>query len=302
MGIFNLIEPFSPTYLSNSIIFFIMGFYNSMIHSSAIKYAAIAQFVLFTVTWMVSIPMKDVSIVDITWGLAFVSQALFYYLFSENPTWEQLVFTILICLSGLRLAIHIGIRKMYEGEDKRLKVLFRDKWGSNFWWISYFIVFLPQLLINMIIGLAIYAFNFAHYRYETCPYRYAFGTFLMVFGLVWQAVGDAQLQNFKIKPENRDKLYTGGLWKLSRHPNYIGDTLFWWGVYAINLSAYVGITIFSPLLLNILLRFLSGVPVTERFLLEHYGDKYRAYQRTTNTFLPWFPSQNKEVLDDPINA
>ena len=115
------------------------------------------------------------------------------------------------------------------------------------------------------------------------------GFLLWIFGLFFESMGDYQLMRFKSDPSNRGKLLTRGLWKYTRHPNYFGEAVVWWGFYIIAFAAGSWWTIFSPILMTILLMKVSGVAMLERTMKAKPG--YEEYRKKTNAFVPWFPKK-----------
>jgi steroid 5-alpha reductase family enzyme len=113
------------------------------------------------------------------------------------------------------------------------------------------------------------------------------GAVLWVFGFLFESIGDLQLMLFKANPANRGKLFTGGLWKYTRHPNYFGEAVLWWGFYLIAVAAGKWWTLFSPVIMTYLLLRVSGVSMLERTMKQKPG--YQDYMRKTSAFVPWLP-------------
>ncbi|MCX6567641.1 MAG: DUF1295 domain-containing protein, partial [Candidatus Aminicenantes bacterium] len=111
-----------------------------------------------------------------------------------------------------------------------------------------------------------------------------------VVGFLFEAIGDAQLARFKRDPANRGKIMDRGLWNYSRHPNYFGESLMWWGIFLLALNVPGGwTTIMSPVLITFLLVRVSGVPLLEK---KYAGNAdFQAYSRRTSAFVPWFPKK-----------
>jgi steroid 5-alpha reductase family enzyme len=120
------------------------------------------------------------------------------------------------------------------------------------------------------------------------------GVAIWLVGLAIETVADAQKSSFKSKPENRDRFITAGLWKYSRHPNYFGEMLVWWGlfVYAVPfLEGWAYAVVIGPVFITLLLLFVSGIPLLERSADAKYGDDpaYREYKRRTSILVPLPP-------------
>jgi len=108
-------------------------------------------------------------------------------------------------------------------------------------------------------------------------------------GDVFEAVGDAQLAVFRRDPSNAGKVLTNGLWRYTRHPNYFGDSLIWWGIFTIAASVPGSIwSAFAPLLMTWLLVRVSGVALLESSLRETRPG-YADYVERTSAFVPWPP-------------
>ena len=115
-----------------------------------------------------------------------------------------------------------------------------------------------------------------------------FGLLVRTVGFFFEAVGDWQLSRFKADPVNKGKLLSSGVWRYTRHPNYFGDAAQWWGFYLIAAAAGGFWSIFSPIIMTLLLRNVSGVSMLEK-TLKNTKAGYQEYVETTNAFIPWFP-------------
>jgi steroid 5-alpha reductase family enzyme len=239
--------------------------------------------------WGVSIRFRDVSIVDVFWGMGFVLIAWRTCLHSEGYPPRQFLILSLTTLWGLRLSSYLFMRKRGQGEDVRYAAMRRER-GASFWWVSLFTVFLLQGLILWVISLPL-QLGLMSPAPAAMTLLDRFGFVLWVVGFVFEAVGDAQMARFKADPENRGKVMRKGLWAFTRHPNYFGECLMWWGLYAIVLSTPgSGWTIVSPFAITFLLLRVSGVTMLEKAMLER-GPEYRDYMESTSAFFPWFPGK-----------
>ena len=123
------------------------------------------------------------------------------------------------------------------------------------------------------------------------PSRYwptvmGFGVLVWVIGLFFETVGDLQLAQFKADPANQSKVLDSGLWHYTRHPNYFGDFLMWWGLYVVAVSqSSVWWTAVGPAVMSIFLMRVSGVTLLEKSLRQTKPE-YEEYERRTNAFFP----------------
>lgn len=237
--------------------------------------------------WLLSLALRDSSIVDIFWGPGFVAAGGAYFLSAGGrPSLPQRLLLGMLILWGVRLATHIYLRNRGRGEDFRYR-RWRRAAGARWWWQSYFKVFLLQGALMWIISSPLAAAMLGGAGAEPRPLA-LLGMVVWGIGFATEAVADAQLRRFKADPDNAGKLLTSGLWRTSRHPNYFGEALLWWGFYLF-AAAYGGAwTVFSPLLMTFLLLRVSGVRLLERSLRSSKPG-YERYIQSTSAFIPWFP-------------
>ncbi len=247
---------------------------------------------LMSLLWVASLALQDASIVDIFWGSGFVVAALVY--FAQAPQGyppRKLLIVALAAIWGLRLSIHIARRNLGRGEDYRYR-RWREQHGANWWWRSLVQVFLLQGLLLWIISAPLLAA-----QASPTPARLTLldglGTLVWGVGFFFEAVGDWQLARFKRNPANRGKVLRTGLWRYTRHPNYFGDATQWWGFYLVALAADGWWTVFSPVLMTVLLVRVSGVALLEKDL-KASKPEYRDYLRTTSAFIPLPPKRGPD--------
>ncbi|MCK9505272.1 MAG: DUF1295 domain-containing protein [Porticoccaceae bacterium] len=241
----------------------------------------LANVALVIPLWLLSVLRRDVSIIDLAWPLLFVLSAWIWFasLAMADPGWLQWTVLALVMLWGVRLHIHLARRNLGHGEDRRYQQI-RANHSPGFWWKSLFMVFLLQAVLAWIVAFVIYgAFNGEHSLFFVVP-----GLALAVFGLVFETVADWQLTTFKKQPQNSHQVLNRGLWALTRHPNYFGECCFWWGLYLVAVPSMAW-TIFSPLLMTLLLLRVSGVALLEKDIGERRPG-YREYVATTPAFFP----------------
>ncbi|MGA1061680.1 MAG: DUF1295 domain-containing protein [Ilumatobacteraceae bacterium] len=248
--------------------------------------AAVAVATLMVGTWLVSLALKNASIVDITWGLGFVVVAWVSALRADGAAGAASLMVAMITLWGLRLGIYLFWRNHGKGEDYRY-VAMRRHWGERFWLISLGTVFGLQGVLMWVVSLPV------QMSHVGAPMDGVLSTALVVaglglylLGLCFEVIGDLQLTRFKADPANAGQVMRTGLWRYTRHPNYFGDACVWWGIGLVGLSVSgTWWALLGPLVMNILLVRVSGVALLERSLRKRKPD-YEEYVRTTSAFVP----------------
>lgn len=247
---------------------------------------------LMTILWLISLALRNSSIVDIFWGTGFAIAAwIYFYLTPDGFMARKWLVVAIVTVWGLRLSLHILWRNWGAGEDYRYRQ-WRDEAGSKWWWRSFFKVFLLQGVLLWIISAPLLAAQISP-QPNKLIFLDAIAMLVWIIGFFFEAVGDWQLARFKSNPANKGKLLTTGVWRYTRHPNYFGDATQWWGYYLFAAVAGGFWTIFSPILMTFLLVRVSGVALLEKSLKETKPG-YRDYVERTNAFIPWFPRKSKE--------
>lgn len=237
--------------------------------------------------WLLSIPLRNVSIVDIGWGIGFVLVA---WLAAPTIGEPALILYTMVTVWGVRLAWYLWLRNHGKPEDYRY-VAMREKQGPSFVWSSLLRVFILQGVIMWIVALPIMAVG-ASPASDPCWYLTATGCMLWLIGMIFEAVGDWQMARFKSDPDSQGRVMDRGLWKYTRHPNYFGEFLIWWGhwLVCLGVSQYdeTWWTVISPLLMSFLLLKVSGVALLERSMKQR-SPEYEAYIQRTSQFFPRRP-------------
>ena len=241
---------------------------------------------LLALLWLVSIPIRNVSIVDVFWGFGFVVIGITYYALADGYSWRGMLVLLLSTLWGLRLSIHLGFRNLGKGEDYRY-VEFRKRYGEHrYWWFSFFQVFLLQGVLLWLISSPLLAVHV--YLQDTFTIADGLAMLFWAIGFVFEAGGDYQLMKFRRNPANKGKVLSTGFWKYTRHPNYFGDAAVWWGFALFGVAAGAWWPLLSATLMNLLLLKISGVSLLER-TLSRSKPGYADYINRTSAFFPWFP-------------
>lgn len=241
--------------------------------------AAIILWVYATGWFIVSVILQRNDIADIAWGLGY--GLLCGWLFLTQPTGAlNVLLYVLVGLWGVRLSVHIFLRNRGKGEDFRYKQ-WRNEWGKSFYWRSYLQVYLLQAFFLLIISTP---FLWASLSTDSWSMLTGIGLSIWIIGFLFQSIGDYQLAQF-VKTKQPGEIMQKGLWKYSRHPNYFGEILMWWGIYGIVLQLpNSGWTIISPITITLLLVFVSGVPMLEK---KYAGNvAYEAYKKRTWALVP----------------
>jgi steroid 5-alpha reductase family enzyme len=241
-----------------------------------------------TVLWLISLKLKNSSIVDIFWGTGFVvANWVYFALTPDGFLPRKILISLLVTIWGLRLSIYIFLRNWKKPEDFRYQK-WRNESGAKWWWQSYFRVFLLQGVLLGIISVPLLAAQIRSTPDHLTLFDFL-GIIVWLIGFFFESMGDYQLAQFKAKPENKGKVMDRGVWRLTRHPNYFGDSAQWWGYYLIAAAGGGWWTIFSPFIMTLFLLRVSGVKLLEKTMETRPG--YKEYIRKTSSFVPWFPKK-----------
>lgn len=244
---------------------------------------------MMSLIWLLSIYLKNVSIVDPFWGFVFVITGIYYFLNTEHITPRKIIALLLLTIWGLRLTSYLLIRNWHKPEDFRYQQFRKDFGAKRYWWFSFFQVFLLQGILLWIISVPILSIHYFSTEKELNFIDYM-AIVTWIIGFIFEVFGDYQLMKFKSKPENKGKLLTTGLWKYTRHPNYFGDAAIWWsfGLFCIAAESYV--PLIGCLVMTLLLLKVSGVSLLEQ-TLKKTKPGYQNYIDKTSSFFPWFPKK-----------
>lgn len=234
--------------------------------------------------WIVSVRLRDASIIDLFWGPGFAILAWTTLLLGQHTSPRAWLLVAMATVWGVRLGIYLAWRNCGKGEDYRYRQM-RAYFGPRFWLISLVIVFWLQALLMWIVALPLVV---GQWGTRSLGWLDVVGAIVGSIGLLFESIGDWQLATFKANPKNRGRVLDTGLWRYTRHPNYFGDFLVWWGIYLVAAGGGAWWTIISPLVMSFLLIRVSGVALLEKTIDERRPD-YAAYQRRTSAFIPWPP-------------
>ncbi len=224
--------------------------------------------------WLLSLKLRDSSIVDIFWGCGFVGVAWVSFALGEGLFERKLLAALLTTLWGGRLSVYLYLRNHGRPEDARYQAM-RASRGASWWIWSLPIVFLLQGALMWIVSLPLQALG-----PSALGVFDLLGALGVLGGVAFEGVADLQLARFKKDPAHKGQLMNRGLWSWSRHPNYFGDFLVWWGLFAISAPW----TVVAPVVMSVLLMRVSGVTLLEKSMSQRPG--WAEYARRTSAFFP----------------
>lgn len=240
-------------------------------------------FISFVIVFFIGKSKNKHDLLDVLWGLAFILASLVSYLLSDNKSTVGLIMTSLVLVWGIRLTFYLAKRNIGAKEDYRYNNYRKQYKGNNFDLYFFFKMYMLQFILCIIIAFPVIYINIkGNAEFTTLT---TVGILLWMIGFGFESIGDKQLKDFKANPKNKGKLMTKGLWSLTRHPNYFGEATQWWGIYLIAISNLDNCwLIFSPIVITVLVRFVSGVPLLEQ---KYEGRKdWEDYKKRTSVFFP----------------
>ena len=267
-----------------------------------------ALLISYSLLFLYSLKIKDNSIVDVFWGFGFMIIAVLSF-FQSGQGLHHYVITGLVLLWWIRLTSHIGFRKLREWKEDPRYAKWREEWGSGWYFLirSFLQVYMLQMILMIVVAIPILIVNLDWFsllsfsvgeslsgtdprlspRMTKSEVFMILWALIALFWLILETIADRQLGRF-IKTKKPGEIFTTGLYRYSRHPNYFGESLFWLGISLISLQySYLGII--GWLSITILLLFVSWVPLQEaRYAGRANWEEYKA---KTSVFVPWFPKK-----------
>ncbi len=262
----------------------------------------VAVWLHFSIYFLRAVRQNNYGIIDIGWGQGFVivvwllmiTRVFILGVNANSISYLTLLFTT---IWGLRLSAHIRQRNHGKPEDKRYTAMRANIKPPYVLLKGYVKIFMLQALMMVLISIVLIFNIMSGFVEPAQPFAIVviiLGVLIWIIGYFFQAVGDRQLANFIAKPINKGKLMREGLWAYTRHPNYFGEVLMWWGIAILGFAN--GFTILLPIIglisagiVTWLLRYLSGVPLLEKHMKTK--PEFQDYANTTNIFIPWFPKK-----------
>lgn len=243
----------------------------------------IALFLFVNLFYLFGAIKKRNDIADVAWGLGFILLAIITLIYNFNT--KTLIVFLLVSFWGIRLASHILKKFLRKNEEDSRYKKWRAGWGSFWPLFSWLKVYMLQGLLLFIVALPIIISS--QEKNVSIGWLTYLGVAIWIFGISYEIIGDNQLKNFILnKKSEENRIMKNGLWKYSRHPNYFGEAVLWWGIWLIVFGQYFWISMIGPLTILFLLRFVSGVPMAE----EGYKDnkEFQEYKKKTPAMFPNF--------------
>ena len=228
---------------------------------------------------------KTDKVTDLSYGLTFIAIAIISFLKSDQTAMHWLLLAMIV-IWGIRLSSYLFIRIMKIKVDRRFNKI-RNSFiqFGKFWLlqaISVWIISLPAAIsFSKYINLTIWS---------------TVGLIIWLTGLIIETIADKQKFQYKNQPENKNRWTDVGLWKYSRHTNYFGEILCWWGIFLFclpSLNNYELLSVVGPIFITFILLFITGVPPIENRYLKKFGKNidYQKYIKETNLLIP-IPKKN----------
>ena len=253
-----------------------------------VLYSLVAALVFLSVVFCIAHYKKRYDLIDSAWGPTFLVIALALVARHGIINATSLIVTVMVFIWALRLASHVFVRFVRSSEEDRRYIELRKKWPKKYIAAQVFVrIYVVQALLATLISLPVI---FILSNGSTNIHLASIGMAVWLVGIVIESVADSQLKIFLSIPENRGRLMTDGLWGYSRHPNYFGEVLLWWGIGIIGFTTvFMSLAFLGPVLLTLLILFVSGVPPAEKNSSKKPG--WKEYASKTNVLIPWPPNE-----------
>jgi steroid 5-alpha reductase family enzyme len=250
--------------------------------------------------WVFSLRNKNVNNVDSIWSNFFLVAALYVAFQQPELSDRQVLVLVLLAIWSVRLSVFLGYRNFGKAEDWRYAAM-RNKRGDSFSWRSIYVVYVLQAAIAMVIFAGLLPGLLFAGEVGT---REIIAAALALLGIAIEAIGDWQLFRFKADKNNVGKVLDTGLWAYTRHPNYFGESVFWWSLFLLTVQMGTFWTILSPVIVTFLLLRVSGVWMMEKGRTGK-NPVYQKYQQETSVFIPRFrkvAASTSNQTEDKENA
>lgn len=246
--------------------------------------AGLISWLMLTGVWLLSLWKRDCGIMDVAYPLAASVPVMSLLLWRGNWSPHEVMLAMLVTLWSLRMSLHIGLRNRSHAEDGRYAA-WRRRFDKHWWWWSFFQVFTMQGVTVWLWSLGL--IMAVHIGAQPLGWQHGLALLLFGVGYYFQVVGDLQLERFKKQRTDRSQVLDQGLWRLSRHPNYFGESVVWWSFGALALVHPWGwLALACPAYVTWFMSAGSATPMQERYMAKT-KPSYAAYMARVPTFFPW---------------
>mmetsp|Transcript_7516 Transcript_7516/g.28218 ORF Transcript_7516/g.28218 Transcript_7516/m.28218 type:complete len:278 (+) Transcript_7516:1686-2519(+) len=258
-------------------------------------YATANLWLITSALWGISLLTKRVDHVDSWWPMIFSFLSLYMEWYNPHHSMRSVLVTLLISVWGVRLGGYLFYRNFIVGksEDKRYKDL-RKRHGGAFTWYSYFNPYMIQLAVALVVSVALISIYDSSRQKNAHPLLATFSDWIAIalyaVGMLFEVGGDMQLMKFKSNPKNKGKLFTEGLWRYTRHPNYFGSACIFWSMFFFSHAQGAIWTVIAPIVMTANLLKGTGVELTEWYMVREHPE-YKKYVESTSNFVPMPPKQ-----------
>jgi steroid 5-alpha reductase family enzyme len=257
------------------------------VHLALVGAAIVAALML--VLWIIHLLIRNAAIVDVGWAAGLGILAIFYALAGPGYHARKWAMASMAGFWGLRLAVYLLFSRVIGHPEEGRYVQLRKEWKTNLA-LRFLFFFEFQALLDVVLSLPFLLVCMNTDAPLITIEKVGAGIWLV--GILGEALADWQLNKFKNNPANKGKTFRGGLWRYSRHPNYFFEWVMWVGYAVFALGSPWGwLGLISPALILYFLLGITGIPATEAQAIRSRGNEYRIYQRTTSSFVPWFPKK-----------
>ncbi|MGY4648697.1 DUF1295 domain-containing protein [Mycobacterium sp. URHB0021] len=240
---------------------------------------------MFGVTFAIGRRIGRYNVVDVTWGLGFVAAAAVVAVLGTGDLFRRVLLLVLVAVWGLRLAWHMVVKSAGKGEDPRYRDLLRGDFSA-----AHVLrrVFAVQAAATWFVSLPLQVSAVLGTTPSGLRPVLIVGIAVWCGGLLFEAVGDHQLRQFKADPANKGVVMDRGLWAWTRHPNYFGDATVWWGLWLVGVAGWVSVaTVLSPAVMTYFVVYATGARRTEKYMADRPG--FNEYRSRTSFFVPTRP-------------
>jgi len=253
----------------------------------------LALVIWMTIAWVIQVKTANAGVADVMWAMGLGLSALYFGLASQGSMMSRLLVGMLAGIWATRLAMHLLVRVLYEGEDGRYRFL-RERWGARANQ-NFFVLFQIRALAALVFALPLWAA--AQNRTVEPTVWTILALLVWTIALVGESISDFQLASHRVTPSLRKVSCRQGFWHYSRHPNYFFELLHWvtYALLAIGFES-MWLALLGPLAMLVFLYRITGIPACESQALRSRGEDYLDYQRCTNALFPWFPKRRRHTL------